>query len=96
MSLSPEQRREYRAIAHNLKPVIIVGDSTWMVHSLKLSPNLRKKSEKSKDGKDGEDKGFAEDDKKVALMMEVTKLKNTSASADTFDFQADSALFQNL
>ncbi|MBQ0832040.1 MULTISPECIES: ribosome assembly RNA-binding protein YhbY [unclassified Marinobacter] len=26
MSLSPQQRREYRAIAHNLKPVIIVGD----------------------------------------------------------------------
>lgn len=26
MSLSPEQRREYRAIAHTLKPVIIVGD----------------------------------------------------------------------
>lgn len=26
MSLSPEQRREYRAIAHNLNPVIIVGD----------------------------------------------------------------------
>jgi RNA-binding protein len=26
MSLSPEQRREYRAIAHNLKPDIIVGD----------------------------------------------------------------------
>mgnify|MGYP000465830638 FL=1 len=26
MSLSPEQRREYRAIAHNPKPVIIVGD----------------------------------------------------------------------
>ena len=26
MSLSPEQRREYRAIAQNLKPVIIVGD----------------------------------------------------------------------
>lgn len=26
MSISPEQRREYRAIAHNLKPVIIVGD----------------------------------------------------------------------
>ncbi|WP_417519522.1 ribosome assembly RNA-binding protein YhbY [Marinobacter sp.] len=26
MSLSPEQRREYRAIAHHLKPVIIVGD----------------------------------------------------------------------
>ncbi|KPQ28638.1 MAG: RNA-binding protein [Marinobacter excellens HL-55] len=26
MSLSSEQRREYRAIAHNLKPVIIVGD----------------------------------------------------------------------
>jgi len=26
MSLSPEQRREYRALAHNLKPVIIVGD----------------------------------------------------------------------
>ncbi|WP_152205277.1 ribosome assembly RNA-binding protein YhbY [Marinobacter changyiensis] len=26
MSLSPEQRREYRAIAHNLKPVVIIGD----------------------------------------------------------------------
>jgi len=26
MSLSPEQRREYRGIAHNLKPIIIVGD----------------------------------------------------------------------
>lgn len=26
MSLSPGQRREFRAIAHNLKPVIIVGD----------------------------------------------------------------------
>ncbi|WP_336365848.1 YhbY family RNA-binding protein [Marinobacter sp. C2H3] len=26
MSLSPEQRRTYRGIAHNLKPVIIVGD----------------------------------------------------------------------
>jgi RNA-binding protein len=26
MSLSPEQRRAYRAIAHDLKPVIIVGD----------------------------------------------------------------------
>lgn len=26
MSLSAEQRREYRSIAHNLKPVIIVGD----------------------------------------------------------------------
>lgn len=26
MSLSPEQRRAYRGIAHHLKPVIIVGD----------------------------------------------------------------------
>ncbi|MBS3804558.1 MAG: ribosome assembly RNA-binding protein YhbY [Oleiphilaceae bacterium] len=26
MNLSPEQRREYRGIAHHLKPVIIVGD----------------------------------------------------------------------
>lgn len=26
MSLSAAQRREYRAIAHNLKPVIIIGD----------------------------------------------------------------------
>lgn len=26
MSLSPEQRRAYRAIAHDLKPVLIVGD----------------------------------------------------------------------
>ncbi|WP_111494367.1 MULTISPECIES: ribosome assembly RNA-binding protein YhbY [Marinobacter] len=26
MSLSPEQRREYRAIAHHLKPVVMIGD----------------------------------------------------------------------
>ena len=26
MSLSPEQRRQYRAIAHHLKPVVMVGD----------------------------------------------------------------------
>ncbi|GAA3588676.1 MULTISPECIES: ribosome assembly RNA-binding protein YhbY [Marinobacter] len=26
MSLSPEQRRAYRGIAHSLKPVIIIGD----------------------------------------------------------------------
>lgn len=26
MSLSSAQRREYRAIAHNLKPIIIIGD----------------------------------------------------------------------
>lgn len=26
MSLSPEQRREYRGIAHHLKPVIIIGE----------------------------------------------------------------------
>ena len=52
--------------------MIIVGDSTGMVHSLKLSPNLRKKSEKPNQNKDGDDKGFAEDDKKVALQMEVT------------------------
>lgn len=27
MSLSAEQRREFRAIAHNLKPVVIIGDN---------------------------------------------------------------------
>ncbi len=27
MPLSAEQRREYRAIAHHLKPVIIIGDN---------------------------------------------------------------------
>lgn len=26
MSLSPAQRREYRALAHNLKPVIMIGE----------------------------------------------------------------------
>ena len=26
MSLSPAQRREYRALAHNLKPVVMVGE----------------------------------------------------------------------
>lgn len=27
MSLSAAQRREYRAIAHNLKPIILIGDN---------------------------------------------------------------------
>ncbi|MGP4843675.1 ribosome assembly RNA-binding protein YhbY [Marinobacter sp. 1Y8] len=35
MSLSPEQRREYRAIAHHLKPVVMIGDKG-------LSENLQK------------------------------------------------------
>lgn len=26
MSFSPEQRREYRSIAHHLKPIIMIGD----------------------------------------------------------------------
>ena len=32
MSFSPEQRREYRAIAHTLKPVIIIGDKGLTVN----------------------------------------------------------------
>ncbi|MBK1873878.1 MULTISPECIES: ribosome assembly RNA-binding protein YhbY [Marinobacter] len=40
MSLSAEQRREYRAIAHNLKPVIIVGDKG-------LSENLQEELERA-------------------------------------------------
>ncbi len=40
MSLSPEQRREYRAIAHHLKPVIIVGDKG-------LSDGLREELERA-------------------------------------------------
>ena len=40
MSLSPEQRREYRAIAHNLKPVIIVGDKG-------LTENLQEELERA-------------------------------------------------
>jgi len=27
MALSPEQRREYRALAHHLKPVVQIGDN---------------------------------------------------------------------
>ncbi|MDO6443218.1 MULTISPECIES: ribosome assembly RNA-binding protein YhbY [unclassified Marinobacter] len=40
MSLSPEQRREYRAIAHHLKPVIIVGDKG-------LTENLQEELERA-------------------------------------------------
>ncbi|MDX5299210.1 MAG: ribosome assembly RNA-binding protein YhbY [Gammaproteobacteria bacterium] len=29
MPLSSEQRRQYRAIAHSLKPVIIIGEKGW-------------------------------------------------------------------
>lgn len=40
MSLSPEQRREYRAIAHNLKPVVIIGDKG-------LTENLQQELERA-------------------------------------------------
>jgi len=40
MSFSPEQRREYRAIAHHLKPVIIVGDKG-------LTENLQEELERA-------------------------------------------------
>ncbi|MAA65668.1 MAG: ribosome assembly RNA-binding protein YhbY [Alteromonadaceae bacterium] len=40
MSLSPEQRREYRAIAHHLKPVVMIGDKG-------LSENLQKELDRA-------------------------------------------------
>ena len=40
MSLSPEQRREYRALAHNLKPVVIIGDKG-------ISENLIQEAERA-------------------------------------------------
>lgn len=40
MSLSSEQRREYRAIAHHLKPVVMMGDKG-------LSENLEQELERA-------------------------------------------------
>lgn len=42
MSLSAAQRREYRAIAHNLKPIIIIGDKG-------LSENLMQELDRALD-----------------------------------------------
>lgn len=37
------------------EPVLIVGDSTGVIHSLKLSPNLRKKTKEAKRALDNKD-----------------------------------------
>ncbi|WP_097458942.1 ribosome assembly RNA-binding protein YhbY [Mangrovitalea sediminis] len=42
MSLSAEQRRQYRAIAHNLKPVVMVGEKG-------LSEGLKQELERALD-----------------------------------------------
>ena len=70
------------------EPVVILGDSTGKVHSLKLSPNLRKKNvpkEKASE-KDG---GPAEDARRL-LEMEITKLKKILSQVISRDAKAES------
>ena len=56
-------------IAFNAKePILIVGDSTGMVHSLKLSPNLRKKSKDAQTA-------IANQDRKQFKQVEITKME---------------------
>jgi dynein intermediate chain 1 len=58
-----------------VEPVVMVGDSVGQAHSLKLSPNLRKKTEDGK--KDGEkEAGLTEEEhRRKQRELEVTKLK---------------------
>ena len=53
-------------------PIIIVGDSTGQIHSLKLSPNLRKQSRDVKIA-------LANKNKAKAAMLEIKKLEDLLA-----------------
>ena len=50
------------------EPLLIVGDSRGVVHSLKLSPNLRKRSKEA-------DKALQDEDMKEYMKVEVRKLE---------------------
>ena len=68
-------------IAFNSKePILIVGDSTGKVHSLKLSPNLRKKTKEAQ-------KALGENDLKQFKQVEVTKMEKILSQVvqDSFD-----------
>ena len=49
------------------EPILIVGDSRGIVHSLKLSPNLRKRSKEAQ-------KAIQDEDMKEYMKLEVKKL----------------------
>ena len=53
-------------------PIIIVGDSTGQIHSLKLSPNLRKQNRDVKIA-------LANKNKAKAAMLEIKKLEDLLA-----------------
>ncbi len=72
MSLSPEQRREYRAIAHHLKPVIIVGDKG-------LSDGLREELERALNDHELIKVKVASQDREVRQEVIAALCQNTGA-----------------
>ena len=56
----------------NTEPLMIVGDSKGIIHSLKLSPNLRKKT------KEGEE-ALKENDPTKFVKTEISKLEDILA-----------------
>lgn len=57
---------------NNSEPLLIVGDSKGVVHSVKLSPNLRKRTKEAEEAlKDNDMKGFNK--------LEVSKLEDILA-----------------
>ncbi len=72
MSLSPEQRREYRAIAHHLKPVIIVGDKG-------LSEGLREELERALNDHELIKVKIASQDREVRQEVIAALCQNTGA-----------------
>ena len=57
---------------NNSEPLLIVGDSKGVVHSLKLSPNLRKRTKEAEEA-------LKENDLKRFTKLEVSKLEDILA-----------------
>ena len=61
---------------NSVEPMVIVGDSLGRVHSLKLSPNLRKKTQiRERKADEKSYPGQEEEERLMAKELEVTKLK---------------------
>ena len=68
---------------NNSEPLLVVGDSKGVVHSVKLSPNLRKRTKEAEEA-------LKENDEKMFKKLEVSKLEDILAqvipASDKDDF----------
>ena len=77
------QEGSLNKIAFNaVEPILIVGDSKGMVHSLKLSPNLRKKSKEAQ-------AAVSNQDIKQFKQLEITKMEKILSQVVQGSFDSD-------